>query len=171
MDTGVINFAVYENGTEYLGLAKLTLPDMTNKTLTVNGAGIPGDLDIPVPGHRDAMSVKLDFIDAPQAAYKLAEERVHDLDCRAAHEEYDATTGAIKVVAYKHLLKVIPKSLGGGTVAPVTAQAISGEYSCLARKDYIDNVLMLDYDPANFKDVDASGTDRLAAVRSALGKS
>ncbi len=170
MNAGVINFTVYENGTEFLGLAKLTLPDMTNKMLSVNGAGVPGDIDIPVPGHRDAMSVKIEFIDAPQAAYKLAETRQHVLDCRAAHEEYDATSGKIKVVAYKHILTVIPKSLGGGTIGPVAAQAVSGEYSCVARKDYIDGVLMLDYDPANFKDVDASGNDNLAAVKAALGK-
>ena len=170
MNAGVINFAVYENGTEYLGLAKITLPDMTNKMLTVNGAGIPGDLDVPVPGHIDAMSVKIEFIDAPKAAYQLAETRQHVLDCRAAHEDYDATSGTIKVTAYKHILTVIPKTLGGGTVGTVAAQAVSGEYSCLARKDFIDGVCMLDYDPANFKDVDASGTDRLAAVKTALGK-
>ena len=170
MNAGVINFAVYENGTEYLGLAKITLPDMTNKMLTVNGAGIPGDLDVPVPGHRDAMSVKIEFIDAHKAAYQLAETRQHVLDCRAAHEDYDATSGTIKVTAYKHILTVIPKTLGGGTVGTAAAQAVSGEYSCLARKDFIDGVRMLDYDPANFKDVDASGTDRLAAVKTALGK-
>ena len=170
MNAGVINFTVYENGTEFLGLAKLTLPDMTNKMLSVNGAGIPGDIDVPVPGHRDAMSVKIEFIDAPQAAYKLAETRQHVLDCHASHEDYDATTVKIKVTAYKHILTVIPKSLGGGTIGPVTAQAVSGEYSCVARKDYIDGKLMLDYDPANFKDIDASGKDNLAAVRTALGK-
>ena len=68
------------------------------------------------------------------------------------------------------LFRSLPKSLGGGTIGPVAAQAVSGEYSCVARQDYIDGVLVLDYDPANFKDVDASGTDRLASVRSALGK-
>ena len=99
MNTGVINFAVYENGSEYLGLAKITLPDMTAKTFTVNGAGIPGDLEVPIPGHKDAMTVKIQFIDAPKSAYTLAEERVHILDCRAAHEEYDPTTGGIKVTA------------------------------------------------------------------------
>ncbi len=170
MNAGVINFAVYENGTEYLGLAKITLPDMTNKMLTVNGAGIPGDIDVPVPGHRDAMSVKIEFIDAPKAAYQLAEHRQHILDCRAAHEDYDATTGTIKITAYKHILTVLPKSLGGGTIGPVAAQAVSGEYSCVARQDYIDGELVLDYDPANFKDVDASGNDNLAAVKTALGK-
>ncbi len=170
MNAGTINFAVYENGTEYLGLAKITLPDMTNKTFTVNGAGIPGDLEVPIPGHKDAMVVRIQFIDAPRAAYSLAEERQHILDCRAAHEEYDPATGTIKTTAYKHILTVMPKSLTGGDVAPTAAQAVSGEYSCFARKDFIDDVCVLDHDPANFRSVDASGTDRLAAVRAALGK-
>lgn len=170
MNTGVINFAVYENGSEYLGLAKITLPDMTAKTFTVNGAGIPGDLEVPIPGHKDAMTVKIQFIDAPKSAYTLAEERVHILDCRVAHEEYDPTAGKIKVTAYKHILTVMPKSLTGGDVATTAAQAISGEYSCFARQDYVDGVLVLDHDPANFRSVDASGTDRLSPVAAALGK-
>lgn len=170
MDAGIINFAVYENGSEYLGLAKITLPDLSSKKLTVNGAGIPGDVDLPIPGHRDAMIVKIEFLDAPESAYRLAEGRRHILDCRAAHESYDSAKGEIKVRAYKHILEVIPTNLGGGTVAPSTAQAISGDYTCLSRKDYIDGVCMLDYEPLNFVDKDASGTDRLATVRSALGK-
>lgn len=170
MKAGVINFAVYENGSEYLGIAKVTLPDTENKTLTVNGAGIAGDIDIPVPGHRNAMTATIEFTDATEAAYKLAENRKHTIDLRAAHEEYDRLSGAIKVVTYKHILDVIPKKLGGGDVAPSNPQSISGEYSVLSRKDYIDGRLVRDIDPVNFKDVDASGTDSLAAVRSALGK-
>ncbi len=170
MKAGVINFAVYENGSEYLGIAKVTLPDTENKTFTVNGAGIAGDIDMPVPGHRNAMTATIEFTDATEAAYKLAEHRKHTIDLRAAHEEYDSTVGAIAVKAYKHILDVIPKKLGGGDVAPASPQSISGEYSVLSRKDYIDGVLVRDIDPINFKDVDASGNDSLAAVRSALGK-
>lgn len=170
MKAGVINFAVYENGSEYLGIAKVTLPDAENKTITVNGAGIAGDVDIPVPGHRNAMTATITFTDATEAAYKLAENRKHTIDLRAAHEEFDRTAGAVKVVAYKHILDIIPKKLGGGDVAPATPQSISGEYSVLARKDYIDGRLVCDIDPINFKDIDASGNDSLAKVRSALGK-
>lgn len=169
-EAGIINYAVYENGSEYMGTANVTLPDLTNKKLTINGAGIPGDVEIPVIGHRDAMTAKITFIDAPVAAYKLCEMRRHILDLRVAHEEYDSTTGQIKVTAYKHILEVIPTSRIGGTVAPSAAQAASGDYSVLSIKDYIDGKLVQDYEPLNFKDVDASGHDALAEVRSALGK-
>lgn len=170
MKAGVINFAVYENGSEYLGIAKVTLPDTENKTISVNGAGIAGDIDLPVPGHRNAMTATITFTDATEEAYKLAEARKHTIDLRAVHEEYDSTSGEIKTVAYKHVLDVVPKKLGGGDVAPATPQSISGEYSVLSRKDYIDGKLVRDIDPINFKDVGADGTDSLAAVRSALGK-
>ena len=36
--------------------------------------------------------------------------------------------------------------------------------------EYIDGELVDDYEPINFKDVDNTGKDNLAAVRSALGK-
>ncbi len=169
-DAGIINYAVYEDGSEYLGLARVTLPDVNNKILTVNGAGIPGDIDLPVLGHMDAMIVKIDFLDSHESTYKLAETRRHILDLRAAHEAYNPTSGEIEVHAYKHILEVIPTKLGGGTIAPSAAQAVSGEYTCISRKDYIDEKLVLDYEPLNFIHIDDSGTDHLAKVRSALGK-
>lgn len=170
MDAGIINFALYENGSEYLGIAKITLPEMSNKTLTLNGAGIPGDVDLPVPGHRDAMKVTISFLDAPDAAYKLAEQRVHRLDCRVAHEQYNPTAAKLGVRGFKHILEVVPLKLTSGDLAPSAAQAVSGEYTCISRKDYVDGKCVLDYQPLNFIDKDASGTDRLAEVRTALGK-
>lgn len=170
MDAGIINFAVYENGSEYLGLANVTMPNLTNKKLTVNGAGIAGDIDIPIPGHRDAMTVTFSFVDAPKSAYQLCEHRRHVVDIRAAHEEYDATAGKIAVRAYKYVMEIIPTSRTGGTLAPSAAQAASGEYTVLSIKEYIDGKLISDFDPVHFRDIDISGTDALAAVRSALGK-
>lgn len=167
---GIINYAVYENGSEYLGTANVKLPDWKNKTLTVNGAGIPGDVTLPVPGHYDAATCTISFTDAPIAAYKLCEQRRHIIDLRAAHEEYDSASGEIKVHAYKHILTVIPTSHVGGTVAPNAAQAASGEYTVVAQQDYIDGKLVANHDPLNFRDVNSSGKDSLAAVRTALGK-
>lgn len=170
MDSGIINFAVYENGSEYLGLANVQLPDQVNKKQTVNGAGIPGDIEVPVPGHKDAMSSKFTFTDVNKNTYKICETRRHLIDLRAAHEDYDGTTGTIKTVAYKYVMEVIPTGRTNGTVAPASMQGASVDFSVLSIKEYVDGVLVSDYEPLNFKDIDASGVDRLAAVRSALGK-
>ena len=41
MDQSVINFAVYEDSKEYVGMAKVTLPDLTALTQSISGAGRP----------------------------------------------------------------------------------------------------------------------------------
>ena len=138
MDAGVINFAVYENGSEYLGMAKVTMADINSKTFTVNGAGIAGDIDIPVLGHKDAMRATFEFTDCAAGAYRLATERRHMLDLRAAHEEYDPVKGMVVVKKYKHVLEVIPVSHSGGEIAPAASQGTSVECTVLSRKDYVD---------------------------------
>lgn len=167
---GTINYAIYENGSEYYGTASLTDADRKNKIFNVNGAGIAGDVTIPVVGHRDAMTMKINFRTATEDAYHLAEMRRHILDCRIAAEEYEPTSGQFRVHPNKIIVEVIPLSLSGGDIAPSSPQAISGEYTVISRKCYLDDVLMEDYQPLNVIDVDASGRDNLAEVRAALGK-
>lgn len=167
---GTINYAVYENGSEYYGTASLTDADRKSKSFTLNGAGIAGDVTIPVIGHRDGMTMKINFRTATEDACHLAEMRRHILDCRAAPEEYDPTSGQMRVHSHKVIVEVIPLSLSGGDIAPASPQAVSGEYSVISRKYYIDDKLMEDYQPLNFVDIDASGKDNLAEVRAALGK-
>ena len=38
IDQSVINFAVYEDSVEYLGMSKATLPDVTFLTQSISGA-------------------------------------------------------------------------------------------------------------------------------------
>ena len=52
MKTGVIDYAVYERGKEYLGTANVQLPDIAQKLLSYYAAGVGGDIDTihPNPG-------------------------------------------------------------------------------------------------------------------------
>ena len=169
IDEGVINYAVYENGTRYLGIATIEMPNKTSKSFTMNGAGIAGDIDIPVTGHRDAMTMKINFRDTSEAAYVLAEERVHLIDLRVVHQNLDSSAGELGITVHKFVAKIIPKSISGGTLSPATPQAVSGEYSVLSLAEYIDGKCVSDIDPVNFKDVDHTGKDRAEAIRKALG--
>ena len=48
----VNNYNAYTGDDKMIGLAdEVTLPKIKNKTTTVNGMGIGGDVDSPVPGH------------------------------------------------------------------------------------------------------------------------
>ena len=45
IENGVTNFAVYEDATEYYGMAEVTLPEITQISEEVKGAGIAGTFD------------------------------------------------------------------------------------------------------------------------------
>ena len=42
VENGVTNFAVYEDATEYYGMAEVTLPEIASLAEEVKGAGISG---------------------------------------------------------------------------------------------------------------------------------
>ena len=55
-------------------------------------------------------------------------------------------------------------------MSPANPQAVSGELSCLSFKELLNGEIVRDVAPMRFRNVDASGTDTLAKVRSILGK-
>ena len=44
MDQSVINFKIYEDGTEYYGMANVQMPTLSNMTQTLTGAGVSGEI-------------------------------------------------------------------------------------------------------------------------------
>lgn len=170
MQSGIITFAVYEDGSEYMGLAKCTLPDVSHKTATISGAGLAGDIEVPMTGQTEAMSMTIDFIDNPPAAYRLSEPGVHTLDLRVPHNDLDPVSCSLRVRGYKHIVKVMPKTLKGGEIAPAATQGVSTDYTCIYRADYIDGKRKLLIDKLNNKYCGEDGVDLFEPVNAALGK-
>lgn len=169
MDQSVINFAIYEDGSEYLGMASVALPDLNALTQSVSGAGIAGNVDAVILGHFEAMSMTLNFRTMTEQSIKLSEPRRHNIDLRVAQQEEDPVSGTVGAVAVKHVLVVVPKSDKGGSVAPASPSNGSGEYAVRYWKTYIDGKKVREIDPLNFI-CEINGTDYLADVRKALGK-
>ena len=169
MDNTVINFSVYEDSTEFLGIASVTLPDVTQKTTTVNGAGIAGDLEVPVLGHIDAMSVTINFRTNTEASMKLSEPRAHQITLMAGVQGEDPVTKAITVTQEKHTMVVYPKSSKGGSIAPSSQTNGSGEYAVHYYASYLGGKKVREIDPANMI-YEVNGVDYMAAVRKAIGK-
>lgn len=169
MDQSVINFAVYEDSTEFVGLAKVTLPDLTALTQSISGAGIAGNVESVLLGHFEAMTLGLSFRNTTKQVIRLAEPRRHNIDLRIAQQDENTVKGAIETRSVKHVLAVIPKSTKGGTVAPASPTDGSGEYAVRYWANYIDGKKVLEIDPLNFICF-INGVDYLASVRKALGK-
>lgn len=169
IDQAVISFAIFEDGREYLGMAQVTLPTLNNKVVTINGAGIAGDIEAPVTGQVEAMEMTLNFRTPTAQALSLTEQRRHQIELRAAIQEEDPVDGTIQVRNIKHVLVVVPKSLSGGTIAPATEAGASGTYSVRYWAQFVDGTKMLEVDPFNFIYI-INGKDYLEPVRKALGR-
>ncbi|MBR3767527.1 MAG: phage major tail tube protein [Clostridia bacterium] len=169
MKHSVINFAVYEDAREYVGVAKVTLPDLSALTQTISGAGIAGNVEEVILGHYDSMTLGLDFLSLSEQAIKLSEPRRHNIDLRIATQNENTVKGTLEVAKEKHVLVVIPKSTKGGSAAPASPADISGEYAVRYWATYIEGKKVREIDPLNFIHY-VNGVDYLEDVRKALGK-
>ena len=168
-DESVINFAVYEDSVEYVGMAGVTLPNLAAIVQTPTGAGIAGNVEVPVLGHYDVMSLTLNFRTTTEHSVRLSEPRRHNIDLRMAQQIEDTVAGEVKVQSIKHVLVVVPKTDTGGSIAPAAPTNGSGEYSVRYWATYIDGAKVREIDPLNFICV-VNGVDYLAHVRKAIGK-
>ncbi|MCF8017840.1 MAG: phage major tail tube protein [Vallitaleaceae bacterium] len=168
-DESVINFAVYEDSVEYVGMAKASLPDLTALTQSISGAGIAGNVEAVILGHFEAMTLGLNFRTTTEQAIKLSEPRRHTIDLRVAQQVEDTVAGAVAVQSVKHLFVVVPKKDAGGSIAPASPTDGSGEYAVRYWATYIDGVKKREIDQFNFICF-VDGVDYLADVKKVLGK-
>ena len=169
MDQGIINFAVYEDAAEYMGLASATLPDVTYLTQAISGAGIGGNVEAVFAGLVDSMTLGLNFRATTAQSVKLSEPRRHTIDLRVAQQVEDAVAGTIGTQSVKHVFVVVPKADKGGNIAPASLGTGSGEYAVRYWATYIDGAKVREIDPFNLICY-VGGVDYLAAARKALGK-
>lgn len=169
VDETVIGFAVYEDATEYYGMSEVTLPEISNLTEEISGAGMGGKVEAVILGAIEAMTTTLNFRTVTKNAIKLHEPREHKIDLRVAQQNKNTTKGITEVGRVKHLLTLTPKKLNPGKVATASAAEVSGEYATTYFATYIDGKKMLEIDPLNYIYF-VNGKDWLADVRKALGK-
>lgn len=169
IDETNIGFSVYEDGTEYLGLAQADLPEIASLTNTISGAGIMGNYESVVIGAIDAMSTKITFRNITDAAIRLARPGHHTIDLRVAQQSHNPATGEVTITHVKHIMVVAPKKIALGSVKPNTPGDVSGEYSVRYFATYKDGKCALEIDQANYKLV-VDGKDYAEPIRTALGK-
>lgn len=170
VDETVIGFAVYEDATEYLGISEATLPEISNITEEISGAGINGKYETAILGQIEPMTLTLNFRTVTRNAINLFEPRRHNLDLRAAQQNQDPTKGVVGVTRVKHILTVVPKKLNPGKLATASAAEVSGEYAVMYYASYIDGKKMLEIDPLNYIYYVNGQDNRWEEIKKALGK-
>ncbi|MCL2107813.1 MAG: phage major tail tube protein [Oscillospiraceae bacterium] len=169
VNESIINFAVYSDKINFLGMADVELPELSNMTAQISGAGIGGEYESVIMGHLQAMTLKLNFRTLTKEAVVLYEQRNHQIDLRVAQQDKDTVAGQPQVTGVKHIMVVQPKKLHPGKVNPASSADASGEYAVTYWATFIDGKKVLEIDILNFIFF-INDTDYLRDVRRVLGK-
>ena len=164
-----INLEIYEDSVNLLGVAKVKLPDIAFPTVDISGAGMMGNMEVPLYGMVDAMSTTITWLTPHQDAVKLMSPKKHQLDMRVVEEYWGVEEAEVGTWADKYVMIVRPKNLSVGDVAPMAAANTSGEYAVYYYAAYRDGKQLWEVDKRNMKCV-IMGKDYMADIRKALGK-
>ena len=163
------NFEFYLNGVKKPGLVDITLPNLEAKTNTLTGAGISGDIDMPVTGHTNNLSLEMNFRITDETALELGEVRAYDFEMFGAEEVYDAATGEYKAKSIRVMVRLLPTSVELGKLSPAETMDTKLTGSAIYLKVSIDGVTKVEIDKLNYV-YNVNGTDYLAKIRKALGQ-
>lgn len=165
----IVDFEVYEDSVNFVGIAQVTLPNINYLTQDITGAGISGTVEAVLIGMIDKMNATFNFRSATDAAIRLLKPEKHLLDLRVAEQHWDSVGAQRTIQADKYIMGVIPKNFAPGNVTPATTSDANGEYSVYYYAAYKDGKQIWEIDQFNYI-CKIGGVDYMAEVRKALGK-
>lgn len=163
-----INYRVYQDGTNLIGLATVDLPEISYMTDTLTGAGVAGELETPVTGHIGAMSLTLNWRTVNPKALALLKVSGATLTLRSAQQEVDNAENALTVQGVKITIKTLPKTVSLGSFEPGASTDTTTELEISYLKIEVDDEEVCEIDKLNFI-CKFGDTDTLTDVRTALG--
>lgn len=168
LNTTVINYRMYEDSEDYLGLVQVTLPSLQMITQTVKGAGLAGEIETVIIGQMKAMQIQFQLMVLTRQGINLTEQRIHTWEFREAQQTVEGSTGVHDVEEVKHIFRAFPKQMDGGTLAPQGTSNPNVAAAVYYWAEYRNGEKVLELDPFNYICF-INGTDYLEKVRKALG--
>lgn len=165
---GHIDYLMYKDGGELIGIAKVTMPPIKYKTVNAQGAGVMGEVTIPMAGMIDAMNIRIDFSSVTDAIVQLGTNEWHDVALYVADQYFDSVNRKEELEQERFEMSIRPTEINQGTIQTASAADASGTYSVCKYTVYKDGQKVIDIDQFN-QVHEVNGVDNAAAVRKALG--
>ena len=124
-----INLEIYEDSINLLGVARVQLPAIAFPCVNISGAGMMGEMEVPLYGMVSNMTTTITWLTPHGDAVKLMSPKKHQLDMRVAEEYWDVGQAEVGLWADKYAMIVRPKTATPGTIAPMAAADTNGEYA------------------------------------------
>ena len=137
-------------------------------TESISGLGIMGELDTPVSGHFQSMSLKIKWNVPTKEAASLLLAETHHLDIRGNIQKLDGGSGKIVNEAVKVVCRGLPKKSGIGKFEPGKKMEPETELELLYLKMWLGGSELLEVDKLNAI-FSVSGNDLMSEIRANLG--
>lgn len=163
----VINrFNIYQTGKKLIGISgEVTLPGVTSLTDSLEGAGVGGNLDLPVIGLIDSMEMEIPFMSLITDVFTLMDPtETPDLTLNGAIQGTDPGTGKPGYLSLSIAVRGICKEFTPGNVKAGAKMESSVKLELLYYKIVLDGKTMLEIDKLNSVYV-VNGHDVIAEVR------
>ena len=163
-----INYRVYKDGVNLLGIATVDLPELSFMADTLSGAGIAGEIETSVKGQLQAMSATIHWNTVTQENLKLLELDGAELTFRASQQYVDQANNRLIPKGLKIVTKGITKTMGLGTLEVGVKNDSSYEYELTYLKIEMEGKETVEIDKFNFI-FKIDGKDILSDVRTHIG--
>jgi phage tail tube protein FII len=161
----VTGFNVYRAGDKLVGVSgEVTLPDVEYATATLSGAGIGGEIDVPVKGQFPAMTMEIPFAVLYDDSFSIMQLNGEQLTLRGNIEEFDSSTGALVDKAMRIIVGGLPKGIKLGKMGQGSAMDGSNGLEITYLKIEIGGAEKLEVDKLNYV-FRVNGQDMLATAR------
>lgn len=161
-------YEVYYEGTRFLGMATVDLPEFNYKTNTISGPGIMGEIEFSGLGHTESLEITLNWRNITPELITLAEPRAHDLTLRLSQQNYDQANKNIQSEAVRIDFRGIPKKSPLGKLEHVEQTDSKSTFEIIRLDIYIAGDQVVKYDKVNYI-CEINGWDFLAEYRANVG--
>jgi hypothetical protein len=162
-----ISFNVFQGANRHIGVAQVTMPNISYKTQNISGSGIMGEYESVLIGQTDPMDFGLQFRGLSREVVNLMDFNSNVIELRPVVQK--RTLGGIPELAgQKHVISGQVKSFNSGTIAPNSTQDVNVTLAVTRWEAFEEGRSMLEIDKLNYIHR-VNGVDQMAALRRKMG--
>lgn len=129
--------------------ASVELPELTEKSDAISGAGIMGELELPVKGQYANLKVTVAYRTSSENFERATAPGVHSMEFSAAIQVLDKGTGETKTQYVKYYCKGYKAMAKAGKLEQGGEMDASAEYNLIYYKKTIDGTVAREIDKLN----------------------
>lgn len=164
----LINAKVYDDGDELLGVAEVTLPELSYVSEAISGLGIAGEVETPVIGHFSSLTISFSWNSISSQNTRLLNTNGQQLTVYASLQSYDAGLNKLTPKPAKLMVNTQPKKIGLGKAVPGQKMDSDTELEVMSMQLWVGGSEVVHIDKFNFI-CRINGEDMLAEIKSHLG--